>query len=168
MKNHIDHIDRFSAVLTALKKYQVEYVLIGGVAVILYGLERVTADLDIFVRMGPDNIDRLKDALNDVFRDPSIQEITLEELSAYPVIRYGTPDGFYIDIMTRIGEVAEYEDLKWEEFEYLGTPIRIASPETLFMLKRDTVRPKDKVDAVFLSELISRRGADDQETGKEE
>jgi hypothetical protein len=163
-----NHIDQFSAVLSALRKYRVEYVLVGGVAVILYGLERVTADLDIFVRMTPDNIDRLKEALDDVFRDPSIQEITLEELSAYPVIRYGTPDGFYIDIMTRIGEAAEYEDLKWEEFEYLGTPIRIAVPETLFELKRDTVRPKDKVDAAFLSELIRRRGPDGREPGEEE
>ncbi len=163
-----NHIAQFSAVLSALQKYRVEYVLVGGVAVILYGLERVTADLDIFVRMTPDNIDRLKGALDAVFRDPSIREITLEELSAYPVIRYGTPDGFYIDIMTRIGEVAEYDDLKWEEVEYLGTPIRIAVPETLFELKRDTVRPKDKVDAAFLSELIRRRGPDGQEPGGEE
>jgi hypothetical protein len=152
-----NHIDQFGNVLKALQKQKVEYVLVGGVAVILYGLERVTADLDIFVKMTPDNISRLREALNHVFKDEAIEEVTPEELSAYPVIRYGTPDGFYIDIMTRIGEVFEYDDLKWQEVEYLGTPIRIATPETLFELKRDTVRPKDKVDAIFLDELIRHK-----------
>ncbi|MDM8525545.1 hypothetical protein QUF80_19420 [Desulfococcaceae bacterium HSG8] len=38
-----------------------------------------------------------------------MEEITFREISEYPVIRYGTPNGFYIDIMTRIGEVAVYD-----------------------------------------------------------
>ncbi len=42
-------------------------------------------------------------------------EITYDELMQYSVIRYGTPDGFYLDIMTRIGEAADYYSIKREK-----------------------------------------------------
>ncbi|MBU2260865.1 MAG: nucleotidyl transferase AbiEii/AbiGii toxin family protein, partial [Proteobacteria bacterium] len=70
----------------------VDYVLIGGFAVILYGMPRLTQDVDIFVRNDSDNIDRLQRALYDMFSDDSIREITVEELERYPVIRYGSPE----------------------------------------------------------------------------
>lgn len=40
-----------------------------------------------------------------------------------------------------------YDDLAFEVHEFEGVPIRIATPETLIRMKRDTVRPKDRVDA---------------------
>lgn len=55
------------------------------------------------------------------------------------MIRYGTPDDFYIDIMARIGELRTFEDLEYEIVEYQGIPIKIATPETLLKLKKDTI-----------------------------
>jgi hypothetical protein len=124
------------------------------VAVIFHGMERLTRDIDIFIKMDPKNIEKLRTALYSVFRDPSIEEITSKELHKYPVIRYGTPNGFYIDIMVRIGEDIGYDDLEYEIIDYQGVKIKIGTPETLYNLKRDTVRHKDKMDAVFLEELI--------------
>lgn len=147
----------FLAVIAALNKYNVDYVLIGGVAVILHGLERLTRDIDIFIKSDPENIDNLKSALRSVFDDPSIDEITADELKKYAVIRYGTPDGFYIDIMTRLGEAFSYQDLECEMIEYRGVRIKIATPDMLFMMKKDTVRPQDKIDALFLEEIIKKR-----------
>ena len=89
----------FLSVLKALDNHKVDYLLIGGVAVILHGLERLTRDIDIFIKLIPQNIENLRTALNSVFNDDSIEEITLNELQNYPVIRYGTPNGFYIDLM---------------------------------------------------------------------
>jgi len=152
-----DQFKAFIQVLEALDTYKVDYVLIGGVAMILHGMERLTRDIDIFVKMVPENIERLRKALYSVFDDPSIEEITLEELQKYPVIRYGTPDGFYIDIMARLGEVVTYEDLEYEIIDYQGIPIKISTPETLHYLKKDTVRYEDKADAMFLQELIKTR-----------
>jgi hypothetical protein len=105
-----DQFKAFIQVLEAFNTYKVDYILIGGVAVILHGMERLTRDIDIFVKMVPENIECLRKALYSVFDDPSIEEITLEELQKYPVIRYGTPHGFYIDIMARLGEIVAYED----------------------------------------------------------
>ena len=112
----VDQFTEFIKVLKAFDKHKVEYILIGGVAVILQGMERLTRDIDIFVRMFPKNIEKLRKALYCVYEDISIKEITLEELQNYPVIRYGTPNGFYIDIITKIGNAFSYEDLEYEIF----------------------------------------------------
>ena len=69
--------------------------------------------------------------------------------------------------MTHIGEVFDYDDLEWQIVEYAGVAINIATPETLFRLKRDTVRHKDKVDALFLEELIRYRKLNRDEPDKE-
>ena len=147
----------FLRVLDALDKQKVQYILVGGVAVILHGIERLTRDIDIFVKMDDKNIEQLRKALLSIFEDESIKEITLEELQEFAVIRYGTPDDFYIDIMARIGEVAVYEDLEYETIHYEGTKIKIATPETLYNLKKDSMRYKDKFDAAYLKDFIDIR-----------
>ncbi len=154
-----NQFQNFITVIDALNKYNVDYILVGGVAVILQGLERLTRDIDIFIKSDPDNIDNLKSALHSVFDDPSIDEITADELKRYAVIRYGTPDGFYIDIMTRLGDAFSYQDLEYETIEYSGVRIKIATPEMLFKMKKDTVRLQDKIDALFLEAIIKKRKA---------
>lgn len=148
------HFSNFLQILKALDKNKVDYILIGGVAVILHGLERLTRDIDLFVKSEDKNIERLRKAIAAVFDDSSIEEITLKELQKYPVIRYGTPGGFNIDIMVNLGEKITFDDLEYEIIEYQGVKVKIATPETLYYLKKDTVRDKDKIDAFYLKELI--------------
>lgn len=73
------------------------------------------------------------------------------------IIRYGIPGGFYIDIMGQIGTAFSFDDLIYEIIDHKGTAIKIATPETLYKLKKDTLRDQDKWDAGFLSELIKKR-----------
>ena len=152
-----NRLKNFLRVLDALDKEMVQYILVGGVAVILHGIERLTQDIDIFVKMDDKNIQRLRKALLSIFDDESIEEITLEELKEFAVIRYGTPDDFYIDIMARIGEMAVYEDLEYETIYYEGVKIKIATPETLYNLKKGSPRYKDKFDAAYLKDFIDIR-----------
>jgi hypothetical protein len=161
-----NYLKSFLRVLDALDKEQVQYILVGGVAVILHGIERLTRDIDIFVKLDAENIQRLRKALLSIFDDESIEEITLEELQEFAVIRYGTPDDFYIDIMARIGEVAVYEDLEYETIYYEGIKIKIATPETLYNLKKDSLRYKDKFDAAYLKDFIEIRQKKVSEKGK--
>jgi hypothetical protein len=44
--------------LAALEEAQVRYLVVGGVAVVLHGHLRVTADLDLVVQLTPDNVER--------------------------------------------------------------------------------------------------------------
>jgi len=149
----------FISVLKALDEHNVDYVLIGGVAVILHGMERLTRDIDLFIKMVSKNIENLKKALISVFNDTSIEEITLNELQNYPVIRYGTPNGFYIDIMSRLGEAVSFKDLEYEIIEYQDVKVKIATPEMLYSLKKDSLRYRDKIDAQFLKEIIIDKGS---------
>lgn len=150
-----DLFREFLRVISAFHDYEVEYILVGGVAMIFHGLERFTRDIDVFVKPEHENIARLRTALHAVFDDVSIDEITSEELHAYPVIRYGTPDDFYIDIMTRLGDAVTYDELEYEIIHQQGIPVRIATPKTLYTLKNDTVREKDRVDAAFLQQFFN-------------
>lgn len=152
-----DQFKNFLSVLKAFEEYHVDYILIGGVAVIFHGLDRLTRDIDFFIKLSPTNIENLRKALSSIFDDTSIEEITVEEFEKYPVIRYGTPNGFYIDLMARLGEAVMFEDVKYEIIEQQRIRIRIATPEILYALKKDTLRAKDQLDIMFLQEIIKAR-----------
>ncbi len=139
-------------VFRALAEHEVEYAVFGGIALGLHGLVRATADIDLFIPEDRENIERLKRALRSLYDDPSIDEISAEDLcGAYPAVRYWPPEGFGFDILTRLGEAFTYESLQVEEKSYKGTPVRVVSPETLWKMKRATVRPIDRMDADALA-----------------
>ena len=152
----MDLYHKFLNTLDALTREGVEYILIGDFAVILYGLPRTTQDIDIIIKPEKDNIERLKDALKKVYKDSSIDEITLDELKEYAVIRYGSQDGYFIDLIVKIGEGEDYNSLEFDTITVENKKIKIAKPESLIRLKSNTIRPEDKRDAMFLNELIKR------------
>lgn len=147
--------------MRALSAEDVDYVLIGGFAVILHGFSRLTADIDIFVKPEAKNLERLKKALRRVFpADDEIDSLSLQDLQDYAVVRFGTAEDFYIDLIAGIGEMFRYEDLEFELREVAGVQVRIATPETLLRMKKNTVRPEDNRDARFLAELIANRASE--------
>ena len=147
-----DHIDQSLRVIESLNEHEVDYVVIGGVALNFHGIVRATEDLDVFVRPEPENIERLRRALRAVWNDPDVDGITAEDLCGdYPAIRYGPPEGtLYLDILTRLGEQVSYDDLDVEEKVYGDVRVRVASPRTLYRMKARTVRPIDQADALAL------------------
>ncbi len=73
----MNFFDSFNKVLAALDKYQVDYVLVGGYAVALYGIPRATNDIDIFVKPEEENFVKLRSALFEVFKDEAVNELFL-------------------------------------------------------------------------------------------
>jgi hypothetical protein len=141
------------ALLAALRDENVEYVLVGALAMDVLGIGRLTEDVDLFVRPTPDNVDRLRQALRRVWRDPSIDEITAADLAGdYPAIQYVAPDGTTLDILSRLGKAFEFDDLEAIAYEYGDVTVKVATPDTLYRMKRDTVRLRDKADAQALKE----------------
>jgi hypothetical protein len=146
--------ERFLQVLRALEAHEVEYILVGGVALGVHGLIRATEDIDVFVRPSAENIGRLKAALKAIWNDPDIDQISVDDLAGeYPTVRYGPPgESFVIDLLARVGSAFSYDDLEFEHAELEGVPVRVATPETLYRMKRGTVRPIDRADAAALRE----------------
>jgi len=145
------------SILRAFEKEGVEYAVFGAVALNIHGIGRATEDLDVFVKPDAANIERLRRALSSVFDDPHITEISSEDLCGdYPAVRYIPPDGdFYLDILTRLGEFADFESLDIETVQVEGLPVRVVSPRELYRLKADTVRGQDRVDAEYLREKFN-------------
>lgn len=143
------NLDTFRELHRQLRKHEVEYVLVGGMALVVHGLVRATEDIDLFVKPTPENVDRLRAAFRDVWNDPSIDEILIEDLMGdYPTVRYGPPgDTLVIDVLSRLGTAFAYDDLEWRPVMFDGVEIRVATPATLYRMKHDTVRPLDAEDA---------------------
>jgi hypothetical protein len=156
--------DKLLAVLASFHERGVEYVLIGAAALNVHNIVRATDDADIFLRPTAENVARLRDALHAVFADPEIAKITADDLlGEYPAVQYVSPAGeFQLDIVTRLGEAFGYDDIRFEVVDVQGVPVRVATPATLYRMKRDTVRPKDRLDAMMLREAFGL-GDDDQE-----
>jgi hypothetical protein len=148
----MDALEDALRVISSMNAAGVDYVVVGGIAMNFHGVVRATEDLDIFIRPDPENVERLRQALRAVWVDPSIEEITADDLCGdYPAIRYGPPEGaLYLDILTRLGEATLFSDLEAEEVEVEGVRVRVATPRTLYRMKKGTVRPVDHADAAAL------------------
>lgn len=144
--------DLTKRVLGEFERHHVDYVVFGAVAVNLQGLARATEDLDVFIAPRVENVERLKAALRAVFDDPNIDQITADDLlGEYPAVQYIPPQGgFHIDILTRLGEAFRFEDLASEKIDLGGVSVTVATPTTLYRMKKGTVRPKDWGDAEAL------------------
>jgi hypothetical protein len=136
-------------ILAAFEEEGVRYLVFGGVAMNLHGLPRFTEDLDVFIEPTRENVEAVKRALRKVYDDPNIDEISADELVGdYPAVQYVPPEGdFHVDILTRLGEAFRFEDLEPDETTLDGVKVKLVSPRTLFRMKKDTVRPKDRLDA---------------------
>jgi hypothetical protein len=146
--------DTLVAILSAFEREGADYILVGGVALNLHGIVRVTEDVDFFIRPTADNVERIKRALRSVWDDPEIDSITPEDVCGqYPTIRYGPPDDeLVIDLLSRLGEAFRYEDLESQVIDVAGVQVRIATPRTLYRMKKDTLRPIDHADAATLKD----------------
>ena len=51
--------------LELLEKYKVDYLLVGGYAVILHGFARSTGDLDLWIRQNSENYYKLQQVYSD-------------------------------------------------------------------------------------------------------
>lgn len=144
--------EQAKALLAALEREDVRYVLVGSMAMAAQGIVRATRDIDLFVAPDDDNVDRLKRALASVFADPSIEEISAADLrGAYPVVQYGPPDADYvIDLLARLGDAITFDDVESEELMVEGVRVRVATPGMLYRMKRRTIRPQDRLDAQTL------------------
>jgi hypothetical protein len=144
--------NRVLSIVEAFNRESVDYKIFGGVAVNLHGLPRTTDDVDFFVDPKPENVVRIKRALRSIWDDPHLDEIQDGEMiGAYPNFSYEPPDEpFSIDVVSRLGDAFVYGDLEAETIEIQGLSVRLVTAETLYRMKRDTVRPIDKIDAVRL------------------
>ena len=146
--------EKLLALLGEMERRNVVYVVVGGIALSLHGIVRATEVIDLFIRADATNVERLKDSLRAVWQDPEIDQISMADLSGeYPTIRYVPPEGGpVVDILSRLGTAFTFDDLESETATLEGITVHVATPRTLYRMKKDTLRLIDRADAEALRE----------------
>lgn len=134
----------FRDFLKALNKHNVDYLLVGGYAVILHGYERVTADLDIWVKPDENNYSKLKDAFHS-FGMP-LFDMTLGNFlntEKWDVFRFGRKP-VAIDIMTKVKGLKFDQAFKAASFVNVDDiQVRLIHYAHLLTAKKQVGRAKD-------------------------
>ena len=135
----------FKELLELLNSKKIEYLVVGGYAVALYGYPRATGDIDIWIASSKDNAHKIIEALKEFgFSVPELKkELFLEKEKN---IRMGNPP-LCIEILTSIDgvEFAEcYGNRKTVTID--GTDIDFISLEDLKKNKKASGRYQDLAD----------------------
>lgn len=136
----------FAEFLKLLNQHGVKYLLIGGYAVNLYGFVRATGDLDIFVELTQDNIQRL----TATYHDFGISSVEAELFQPGKIIRMGVPP-LRLEVLNRISGVEFAEAYAERETMDIGElSIPVISLRLLRQNKAASGRPKDLGDLASL------------------
>lgn len=137
----------FRDFIKAVNDQEVKYILVGGMAVILYGHARVTGDMDIWVESSKENYEKLAKAFHQ-FGMP-LFDMTLEKflnVGETDVFSFGrNPVG--IDIMTAVKGLDFDEAYSLASvFDDDGLPVRVIHINHLIDAKNASGRLKDLDD----------------------
>ena len=141
----------FKELLELLNAHKVEYLIVGAHVLAFYGAPRFTGDLDILIKPGRDNTQKVLDVLAE-FGFGSL-ELTADDFSEPDkVIQLGYPP-LRIDIMTTLTGVT------WEQIEagkVTGKidviPVSFLGKKEFIQNKRTLGRKKDLADIEALEE----------------
>lgn len=144
----------FDQLLRRLSEAEVEFVLIGGLAVNAWGVVRGTKDVDIVVAPDPENLKRVAGVAVAVHGHIQTGE---SFLSTPPSIAAHLASGERVAIETELGlldvvqgldGVPPYAELHASavETEILGVKVAVCSIDALRQMKQAAGRPRDRVD----------------------
>lgn len=152
-------IEEHQQLLSALIKNKVEFMLVGGYAVIHYGYDRNTGDMDIWLKTGNENRDKLINALKEFgIIDEHID--TLEQIdftNPVQVFTFGK-EPRKVDFITMIANVQFEEAIQkvnYINIENLQVPV--IHYNHLIFSKLTSDRLKDKADIEELQRINKYR-----------
>lgn len=140
--------------LLLLLKHQVDFILIGGYAVIYYGYERGTADMDIWLNPTNENRDKFILALKEHrIGTKSLNVVSKMDFTNAQVLSLGDKPN-KIDILTKVqGLTFEEADKEKKMFPLKDKLIPIIQYHHLIVTKMVTGRPQDKADVDVLQKI---------------
>jgi predicted nucleotidyltransferase len=163
-------VGEIELLLTELTEAGVRYVVVGGVAVVLHGYLRATADLDLIIGLDPPNIEAALRTLDRLgfhprapvslraFADPIERRRWIEDknLQVFSLWHSKIP-GFEIDIFVESPTPFEelYERAMHAKIGSADVPV--AAIDDLIAMKRAAGRPRDVDDIDALLRLKDRK-----------
>jgi hypothetical protein len=150
--------------LKLLGQYEIECVIIGGVASTLYGSPILTNDLEICYARNAGNLEKLATALQSVNAKLRKAPPDLPFLLDAKTLRHGlnftfTSEVGNLDLLGEVRGVGFYEDLVVEAvtYELFGSLFPVIELKRLIVAKRTAGRPKDLIAVVELEALLEQQ-----------
>lgn len=142
-----------AAILAALDRHHVDYVLVGGYAANLHGAVRPTRDIDVTPATTADNLARLVAAMRDLQAGIRVDELpdglpfdtSAEALRGVNMLNLRTVHGD-LDLTFKLaGFPAGYDDLIGQASRHLvaGITVQVAALEDIISSKTEAGRQKD-------------------------
>jgi predicted nucleotidyltransferase len=162
----------YEPIFKILNAAGVRYVVVGGVATLLHGYARLTADVDLAVDLAPQEALKMIRALVDkgfrpqvpvsaeTFADQAVREewFQAKHMRAFSLVDPTNPMRV-VDVLLK-PEVPFEELLVRSQEGFVGeTRVRVASLDDLITLKRCAGRPQDLADIEKLEAIRRRKGA---------
>lgn len=154
----------FAGLIRRLSSAHVEFVIIGGVAVLVHGHVRATLDLDICYSRTPENLERLVDALGPIHPRLRGAPDGLPFFFDLDTLRNGlnftlVTDEGEIDLLGEVTGLGAYADLALQAVptEIYGATVKLIALDDLIRAKAAAGRPKDLLDLEALRALKLRR-----------
>ena len=161
----------YGEVVRALNKARVKYIVVGGVAVVLYGYPRFTSDLDLIVYLEEKNLSKMYDALAQIDYFPKVPVTKEQFMDAGQRARWKKEKGMIVFSFVKSKPPFHMVDMFVDEpkpFERMyqkrkvvsvkGINVPLVSVDDLIFLKKKALRGKDCDDIVQLKVIKKRDG----------
>ncbi len=156
----------YEELFAALAKHRVAYAVIGGLAVNLHGVPRMTYDVDIVCVRTSENLASLGHALAELslrirqpllletFADPEVQRIAREEHNMLALTFTDPNDPLReVDVLVATAFDADAIVARAEARPWNDLTVSIASLDDLVQMKSNTGRAQDEADVLHLRRL---------------
>ena len=148
----------FKDLLLQLNDKKVEYLLVGGLAVIIHSEPRYTKDIDIWVKPSKENSKKVFQALADFGAPLKQLDIKVEDFEKEGYFVQFGREPARIDLLMSMKGL-EF-DKAWKdktEIELDGIKLNVLSREDLINSKLEVGRPQDLIDAKALKQSAKHK-----------
>ena len=164
-------VGEIEGLLDALNRAGVRYLVVGGVAVVLHGYLRTTADLDLVLELKPDNVRRAMRALGELqyrprapvpaeaFAEPEVRERWIRE-KGLAVFSLWSPARPTLEVDVFVSEPFDFDAVyaRAVRVPLERSEVTVIALQDLIALKRQVGRPRDQEDIAALESLRDAEG----------
>ncbi len=150
---------RLQELIARLTEADVQFVLVGGLAVNAWGYMRATQDVDVVPDPAPQNLERLEAVLLGLGGRVDVNGRLLEGSAIHTFLRAGdrtlvATDLGQVDVLQGLPQIPSFATLDGEakEIQVEGLVFKVCSLEHLLEMKRSSDRPRDQEDLKALED----------------